>query len=81
MLSSKVYIIKKFILLFFFFFELKFGLFLNLCVSSLRRNLANLLCIVPVLSDVPEQTNYFTVLVTNITDFSLNLLENQLWSV
>ncbi|KAJ0860591.1 hypothetical protein HanRHA438_Chr13g0625331 [Helianthus annuus] len=32
----------------------KFGPFLDLCVSSLRRGDANLLCIVPILSDVPE---------------------------
>uniref|UniRef100_A0A453DW14 Uncharacterized protein n=1 Tax=Aegilops tauschii subsp. strangulata TaxID=200361 RepID=A0A453DW14_AEGTS len=31
----------------------KFGPFLDLCVSSLRRGHANLLCIVPILSDVP----------------------------
>ena len=30
--------------------------FLDLCVSSLRRGHANLLCIVPILSDVPEGT-------------------------
>jgi hypothetical protein len=30
----------------------KFGPFLDLCVSSLRRGHANLLCIVPILSDV-----------------------------
>ncbi|GAU49918.1 hypothetical protein TSUD_180360 [Trifolium subterraneum] len=35
----------------------KFGPFLDLCVSSLRRGHANLLCIVPILSDVPEGTN------------------------
>ena len=34
----------------------KFGPFLDLCVSSLRRGHANLLCIVPILSDVPEGT-------------------------
>nr|GEZ67206.1 reverse transcriptase domain-containing protein [Tanacetum cinerariifolium] len=33
-----------------------FGPFLNLCVSSLRRGHANILCIVPILSDVPEGT-------------------------
>ena len=32
----------------------KFGPFLDLCVSSLRRGHANLLCIVPILSDVPK---------------------------
>jgi len=32
----------------------KFGPFLDLCVSSLRRGHANLLCIIPILSDVPE---------------------------
>jgi hypothetical protein len=32
----------------------KFGPFLDLCVSSLRRGHANLLCIVPILSDVSE---------------------------
>ncbi|TYI30525.1 hypothetical protein ES332_A05G394400v1 [Gossypium tomentosum] len=36
--------------------EKKFGPFLDLCVSSLRRGYANLLCIVPILSDVPEGT-------------------------
>jgi len=36
--------------------EKKFGPFLDLCVSSLRRGHANLLCIVPILSDVPEGT-------------------------
>ena len=30
--------------------------FLDLCVSSLRRGHANLLCIVPILTDVPEGT-------------------------
>ena len=30
--------------------------FLDLCMSSLRRGHANLLCIVPILSDVPEGT-------------------------
>ena len=35
----------------------KFGPFLDLCVSSLRRGHANLLCIVPILSDVPEGTH------------------------
>ena len=28
--------------------------FLDLCVSSLRRGHANLLCIVPILTDIPE---------------------------
>ena len=36
--------------------EKKFGPFLDLCVSSLRRGHANLLCIVPILSDVSEET-------------------------
>ena len=40
----------------------KFGPFLDLCVSSLRRGHANLLCIVPILSDVSEET---------ITDYTL----------
>ncbi|GKB45769.1 hypothetical protein Tco_0896522, partial [Tanacetum coccineum] len=35
-----------------------FGPFLDLCVSSLRKGHANLLCIVPILSDVPERTMY-----------------------
>ena len=35
----------------------KFGPFLDLCVSSLRRGHANLLCIVPILSDVYEETS------------------------
>ena len=39
-------------------FQKKFGPFLDLCVSSLRRGHANLLCIVPILSDVPEGTIY-----------------------
>ncbi len=34
----------------------KFEPFLDLCVSSLRRGHANLLCIVPILSDVSEET-------------------------
>ncbi|GJT14086.1 hypothetical protein Tco_0861128 [Tanacetum coccineum] len=38
----------------------KFGPFLDLCVSSLRRGHANLLCIVPILSDVPEGTRVGT---------------------
>ena len=38
--------------------EKKFGPFLDLCVSSLRRGHANLLCIVPILSDVSEETNF-----------------------
>jgi len=37
--------------------EKKFRPFLDLCVSSLRRGHANLLCIVPILSDVPEGTH------------------------
>ena len=38
--------------------EKKFGPFLDLCVSSLeRKGHANLLCIVPILSDVPEGIN------------------------
>ncbi|GJR23413.1 hypothetical protein Tco_0971940 [Tanacetum coccineum] len=36
--------------------EKKIGPFLDLCVSSLRRGHANLFCIVPILSDVPEGT-------------------------
>ncbi len=36
--------------------EKKLGPFLDLCVSSLRRGHANLLCIVPILSDVSEET-------------------------
>jgi len=36
--------------------EKKCGPFLDLCVSSLRRGHANLLCIVPILSDVSEET-------------------------
>lgn len=34
-----------------------FGPFLDLCISSLRRDQANLLCVIPILSDVPEETN------------------------
>jgi hypothetical protein len=34
------------------YFVLKFGPFLDLCVSSLRRGHANLLCIIPILSHV-----------------------------
>lgn len=41
--------------------EKKFGPFLDLCVSSLRRGHANLLCIVPILSDVPEGTSISVV--------------------
>ncbi len=37
----------------------KFGPFLDLCVSSLRRGHANLLCIVPILSDVSEETESY----------------------
>ncbi|KAG5573147.1 hypothetical protein H5410_062913 [Solanum commersonii] len=40
----------------------KFGPFLDLCVSSLRRGHANLLCIVPILSDVPEGTDFIASL-------------------
>jgi len=40
----------------------KFGPFLDLCVSSLRRGHANLLCIVPILSDVPEGTSLVVLL-------------------
>ena len=32
----------------------KFGTLLDMCVSSLRRGHANLLCIVPILSDDPR---------------------------
>ena len=32
--------------------------FLDLCVSSLRRGHANLLCIVPILTDVPKDTSF-----------------------
>ena len=32
--------------------------FLDLCVSSLREGHANLLCIVPILTDVAEATQY-----------------------
>ena len=38
----------------------KIGPFLDLCVSSLRRGHANLLCIVPILSDVSEETTQVT---------------------
>ena len=41
----------------------KFGPFLDLCVSSLRRGHANLLCIVPILSDVSEETNFNCLLL------------------
>jgi len=41
--------------------EKKFGPFLDLCVSSLRRGHANLLCIVPILSDVPKGTSISVV--------------------
>ncbi|KAG5593679.1 hypothetical protein H5410_034911 [Solanum commersonii] len=34
-----------------------FGPFFDLCMSSLCRDNANLLCIVPILSDVPEGTS------------------------
>ena len=33
----------------------KFGTLLDLCVSSLRRGYANLLCIVPILTDDPRR--------------------------
>ena len=33
----------------------KFGTLLDLCVSSLRRGHANLLCIVPILTDDPRR--------------------------
>ena len=33
----------------------KFGTLLDLCVSSLRRGHANLLCIVPILTDDPRE--------------------------
>ena len=36
--------------------------FLDLCVSSLRRGHANLLCIVPILTDVPKDTQDYRVL-------------------
>ena len=36
----------------------KFGPFLDLCVSSLRRGHANLLCIVPILSDVSKEASF-----------------------
>ena len=32
------------------------GTLLDLCVSSLRRGRANLLCIVPILADAPERS-------------------------
>ena len=35
--------------------EKKLGTLLDLCVSSLRRGHANLLCIVPILSDDPRR--------------------------
>ena len=35
--------------------------FLDLCVSSLREGHANLLCIVPILTDVAEATQAFVV--------------------
>ena len=35
-------------------FQKKIGPFLDLCVSSLRSGHANLLCIVPILTDVPD---------------------------
>lgn len=40
----------------FFILFKKFKLFLDLCVSSLRRIHANILCIVPILSYVSEET-------------------------
>jgi hypothetical protein len=46
----------------------KFGPFLDLCVSSLRRGHANLLCIVPILSDVSEETD-FTLSFQHIKSF------------
>ena len=37
------------------------GTLLDLCVSSLRRGHANLLCIVPILSDDPRRESGFRV--------------------
>ncbi|KAK9000195.1 hypothetical protein V6N11_080699 [Hibiscus sabdariffa] len=53
----------------------KFGPFLDLCVSSLRRGHANLLCIVPILSDVPEGTNSPGCLLTLNYSFSPFLVD------
>ncbi len=47
----------------------KFGPFLDLCVSSLRRGHANLLCIVPILSDVSEETAMEVKLLFILTCF------------
>ena len=41
-------------LLFFFYQKKKKWYILDLCVSSLRRGHANLLCIVPIFTDGPE---------------------------
>ena len=41
----------------------KFGTLLDLCVSSLRRGHANLLCIVPILTDVPRRESKLSQLV------------------
>ncbi|KAF1897113.1 hypothetical protein Lal_00034815, partial [Lupinus albus] len=49
--------------------EKKFGPFLDLCVSSLRRGHANLLCIVPILSDVPEGTTPYALFLYINFDF------------
>ena len=43
----------------------KLGTLLDLCVSSLRRGHANLLCIVPILSDDPRRESQGPVLRQN----------------
>ncbi len=66
----------------------KFGPFLDLCVSSLRRGHANLLCIVPILSDVSEETTsivhfrfiYSTIkALQSLWDICCNLLSFLAW--
>ena len=51
----------------------KFGPFLDLCVSSLRRGHANLLCIVPILSDVSEGTSCLLRVVYKCCHFTVSL--------
>jgi len=55
--------------------EKKFGPFLDLCVSSLRRGHANLLCIVPILSDVSEETKASSLAFYLYNNFSLQLCD------
>ena len=49
----------------------KFDTLLDLCVSSLRRGHANLLCIVPILSDDPRRESSRKSIVSNLSNFHL----------